>query len=87
MSGCVENPAARTHKSPAAPVIATHGRRSSPSHGLVTHPPSAPTAPSDPTPSVAPGPMNAPADGSHEADPEPDAPPAAIPAPIDDVDG
>lgn len=88
MSGCVENPAARTHKSsPGAPAIAAHGRRGTPSHGLVTHPPSAPGAPSDSTPSVAPGPMSAPADGTHDDDPSPDAPPASIPVPIDDVDG
>jgi penicillin-insensitive murein endopeptidase len=73
MSGCVENPAARTHH--PATVIA-RGRRIGPvPHGLVTHPP----APS-PTP-AAPAP-------TEETDPvEPDAPPAVMPSPIDDVDG
>jgi penicillin-insensitive murein endopeptidase len=84
MSGCVENPAARTHKSPGAPAIAAHGRRgASPSHGLVTRPPT----PSEPMPALPAGPVPAPNDGTHEDDPAPDAPPAAIPAPIDDVDG
>jgi len=80
MSGCVENPAARTHKVLA--IASAHGRRGSPSHGLVTHPPT----PAEPIPTAPPGPVPAPADKG-EDDPSPDAPPAAIPAPIDDVDG
>jgi penicillin-insensitive murein DD-endopeptidase len=84
MSGCVENPAVRTHRGPAAlgasAPIAAHGRRGAPSHGLVTHPPTPP----EPLPA---GPAQAPTDGTHDEDPSPDAPPAAMPVPIDDVDG
>lgn len=83
MSGCVENPAARTHRPSGSPAIAAHGRRSAPSHGLVTRPPT----PSEPTPTVAPGPVPAPAPDKDDDDPSPDAPPASIPVPIDDVDG
>jgi penicillin-insensitive murein endopeptidase len=86
MSGCVENPAARTRRSPSAPMLATHGRRGAPTHGLVTHPPSAP-APAEALPKSPAGPTTAPDEGSHDEDPSPDAPPAAMPVPIDDVDG
>ena len=80
MSGCVENPAMRTHK---APPMSAHGRRGTLGHGLVTHPPTPP-----PVPATPPGPVPAPADApTPEDDPSPDAPPAAMPVPIDDVDG
>ncbi len=98
MGGCVENPAARAHKPPTA---LTHGRRANPatSHGLVTLPPVASghapgrapavLAPSPAAPPALPPASTAPTaptdDG--QGDPALDAPPAAMPAPIDDVDG
>jgi penicillin-insensitive murein endopeptidase len=95
MSGCVENPAARSH---AAPAVVARGRRGPTSHGLVTLPATAPTraesatgrASPGRTPAPTPAPVPTPADShdhDHDDDTSPDAPPAAIPAPIDDVDG
>ncbi len=87
MSGCVENPSARSHH-PSAGVLA-HGRRSAPARGMVTPAPSGHAAPLPDLP--APGaPAQAPAPApTNEDDPagEPDAPPASMPAPVDDVDG
>jgi penicillin-insensitive murein endopeptidase len=83
MSGCVENPAARARKAP--PVVASHGRRPAPAHGLVTHAPTAPQLPPQPE---APAPATAPPGLEPSGDdPSPDAPPASMPAPVDDVDG
>jgi penicillin-insensitive murein endopeptidase len=82
MSGCVENPAMRLHRT--EPLLA-HGRRGDGPHfsretsPMVTTPPrkrSTPPPPSSPT---------APADAPTESDPA--MPPASIPAPVDDVDG
>jgi penicillin-insensitive murein endopeptidase len=78
MSGCVENPAPRTHHL----VGMMHGRRGAPSRALVTPPPS--RAAATPPPSRAPDPEEP---AEEEPPREPDAPPAAMPAPIDDVDG
>jgi penicillin-insensitive murein endopeptidase len=80
MSGCVENPATRVR--PAAAPAFAHGRRLGPARGLgglVTTPPAHTPSPAAP----------APADELRTKDPtgEPEAPPAALPAPIDDVDG
>lgn len=86
MSGCVENPAPRGHKAPE--MIATHGRRPAAVHGLVTRPPTqSPASPTDAPPPATPSPNGGSAPQGPGEDPSPDAPPAAIPAPIDDVDG
>ena len=85
MSGCVENPAARGRKPPAAPLA--RGRREALGRGLLTLPPAAPKRAPPPSPAPVPGPV-APPDGSgRDDDPSLDAPPAILPAPIDDVDG
>jgi penicillin-insensitive murein DD-endopeptidase len=79
MSGCVENPT--MHVARSAPTAAARGRHGPPVRGLVTH---APT----PAPSTSPTPPPAPVDAP-EDEPTPDTEPlpAAITAPIDDVDG
>jgi penicillin-insensitive murein endopeptidase len=81
MSACVENPAVRSHRVPAA--VLARGRRGVPGHVLVT------PAPSTHNPSLAPPPSPPrPAPRREdEPDSEPDAPPASMPVPIDDVDG
>jgi penicillin-insensitive murein endopeptidase len=79
MSGCVENPAARAHATPA-PALA-RGRRAAPIHALVTPPPARTPAPLPQRETEAPDPTGA------EPNREPEAPPAAIAVPVDDVDG
>jgi hypothetical protein len=68
------------------PAIA-HGRRGPHGHTPVITP--APTAHGStlpPLPAQAPAPQE-PRDRDEDTDSEPDVPPAAMPAPIDDVDG
>lgn len=80
MSGCVENPTARTRH--AGPTVAAHGRRGAPSHAAVT---TAPTGHTAPPPQLPPPP---PADDPREDEPgSDDAPPMSLPAQVDDVDG
>ncbi len=75
MTGCVENPAPRSVRSPG--LLATHRRHVSPSRGLVT-----------PAPTHASVPARVPlAPEVEEPSNELDAPPAVMPAPVDDVDG
>ena len=82
MSGCVENPAARSHH--GATVIA-RGRRGATGHGGLVTP--APTLHNPATPPL-PSPSQPVEPREDEPDTEPDdAPPAAMPVPIDDVDG
>lgn len=72
MSGCVENPTARSAR-PATPLA--HGHHGAPVRALVT-----------PAPRRAPAPT-APAAEPDETGPEPSAPPALLARPVDDVDG
>ncbi len=77
MSGCVENPAPRPM--PHSGALSSRRRHAGPTHALVT-----------PAPSQSPAPAPAPAAAAPEPEEpstEPEAPPAAMPAPIDDVDG
>jgi penicillin-insensitive murein endopeptidase len=80
MSGCVENPTARSRRTPG---MLAHGRRAAPSHATVT------PAPTGHAPSLQPLPPPAPPGEPREEEPdsEPDAPPMSMPVPIDDVDG
>ena len=81
MSACVENPTPRTHH----PASAAHGRRGGAAgRPLVTPPPSHPPAPSR---APAPEEPSEPRPSDEAPATEPAAPPAAMPAPIDDVDG
>jgi penicillin-insensitive murein endopeptidase len=80
MAGCVENPLARVVR--PATSITVHGRRASAPHPEVDTAPK--RAPSPPVPSSAPS-RGAP--DPDDSPTEPSAPPAAMPAPLDDVDG
>jgi penicillin-insensitive murein endopeptidase len=72
MTGCVENPAARSAHLAPPPV---HGHHGAPGRALVT-----------PAPKRAPAPQ-APVTEPDETAPEPTAPPALLARPVDDVDG
>jgi penicillin-insensitive murein endopeptidase len=80
MSGCVENPAARRPASVAG-AASGHRRHGAASHGLVTPAPAHDSAPAPAVPALPVAPE------VEEPTTEPEPPPAAMPAPIDDVDG
>ena len=83
MAGCVENPLARVVR--PATSITVHGRRASAPHPEVDTAPK--RAPSPPVPSTAAGALRRRRSDPEDVPPEPAAPPAAMPAPLDDVDG
>ncbi|HEY1693353.1 MAG TPA: penicillin-insensitive murein endopeptidase [Polyangiaceae bacterium] len=83
MGGCVENPAMRPRHPP--PALA-HGRRGPQGRSVVTPAPTAHGSTLPPLPTQAP-PAAEPREHDDDSDSEPDAPPAAMTAPIDDVDG